>query len=121
MARSRPSAVARALQVLQRVFQFRTCSLDIDEADDRWRWFRPCLLASIQQCTAPCNQRISKAEYRRDIGRLKKFLAGNRQSLLREMKVDMEQAAASLYFEQAARLRDEMEMLESLESTGGIG
>jgi excinuclease ABC subunit C len=35
-----------ALQVLQRVFKFRTCSLDIDDGDERWRWFRPCLLAT---------------------------------------------------------------------------
>lgn len=109
-----------ALQVLQRVFQFRTCSLEIDEADDRWRWFRPCLLASIHQCTAPCNQRISRADYRRDIGRLKKFLVGKRKALLKEMRAEMEQAAAALRFEQAARLRDEMEMLESLNQRGEL-
>ena len=44
-----------AMQVLQKVFKFRTCSLDIEADDERWRWFRPCLLASINQCTAPCN------------------------------------------------------------------
>src|SRR5262249_46638842 len=33
-----------AMQVLQRIFQFRTCSLDIKEDDQRWRWFRPCIL-----------------------------------------------------------------------------
>jgi excinuclease ABC subunit C len=109
-----------ALQVLQRVFQFRTCSLDIDEADDRWRWFRPCLLASIQQCTAPCNLRISRTDYRQDIGRLKKFLAGHRKTLLKEMQAEMEQAAAGLRFEQAARLRDEMEMLGSLSQRGEL-
>src|SRR6478736_4048659 len=43
-----------ALQVLQRIFQFRTCGLDIAADDARWRWFRPCLLANIHQCTAPC-------------------------------------------------------------------
>ena len=42
-----------AVQVLQRIFKFRTCSLDIDAGDERWRWYRPCLLASIKQCTAP--------------------------------------------------------------------
>ena len=42
-----------AIQVLQKIFKFRTCSLDIDEQDEKWRWFRPCLLASIEQCTAP--------------------------------------------------------------------
>src|SRR3990172_7364445 len=100
-----------ALQVLQRVFRFRTCSLDIEADDDRWRWFRPCLLASIKQCTAPCNLRISKEDYRRDIARLKQFLEGNRKKLLEELRPDMEEAAAPRRFEQAARLRDEIAML----------
>ena len=72
-----------AMQILQRVFKFRTCPLDIEADDPRWRWFRPCLLASINQCTAPCNLRISKEEYRKDIQRLKLFLEGNRKKLLR--------------------------------------
>src|SRR5499427_2057921 len=42
-----------AMQVLQRIFKFRTCTLDIRSSDERWRWFRPCLLYSIHQCTAP--------------------------------------------------------------------
>ncbi|MEM9659759.1 MAG: UvrB/UvrC motif-containing protein, partial [Planctomycetota bacterium] len=113
-------ALRGALQVLQRVFQFRTCSLDIDENDERWRWFRPCLLASIKQCTAPCNLRISKADYRRDIQRLRKFLDGNGKSLLKEMRSEMQEASAALKFEQAARLRDEIAMLESLHDRGDL-
>jgi len=109
-----------AIQVLQKVFKFRTCSLDIDEQDQRWRWFRPCLLASIDQCTAPCNLRISKEDYRRDIQRLKTFLEGNRKSLLKEMRAEMDQASAELKFEKAARLRDEIGMLESLRERGEL-
>lgn len=109
-----------ALQVLQRVFQFRTCSLDIEEDDERWRWFRPCLLASIKQCTAPCNLRISKDEYRKDIARLKQFLDGNRKKLLKEMQAEMTDAAANLRYEQAARLRDEIKMLESIHERGDL-
>jgi excinuclease ABC subunit C len=48
-----------AIQVLQKIFKFRTCSLEIQEGDRRWQWYRPCLLHSIGQCTAPCNLRIS--------------------------------------------------------------
>src|SRR5437588_6454249 len=44
-----------AIQVLQRIFQFRTCGLDIKADDQRWRWFRPCILHQIRQCTAPSN------------------------------------------------------------------
>src|SRR5262245_45387916 len=56
-----------AIQVLQRVFKFRTCSLDINSNDERWRWFRPCLLHSIHQCTAPCNFRVTQDDYRKQI------------------------------------------------------
>lgn len=113
-------ALRGAIAVLQRVFKFRTCSLDIDDGDERWRWFRPCLLASIAQCTAPCNLRISKEEYRADIERLKKFLEGKRKPLLKEMREEMDAAAKALKFEKAARLRDEIRMLERLDERGEL-
>jgi len=109
-----------AVQVLQKIFKFRTCSLDIDEQDEKWRWFRPCLLASIDQCTAPCNLRISKEDYRRDIQRLRMFLEGNKKKLIGEMRADMLAAAAERRFELAARLRDEIQMLETLDERGEL-
>lgn len=109
-----------AVQVLQKIFKFRTCSLDIEENDEKWRWFRPCLLASIGQCTAPCNLRISKDDYKRDIQRLIRFLEGNKRSLLKDMREEMQAAAAALEYERAARLRDEIRMLESLDDRGEL-
>jgi len=70
----RAKSLRGAIQVLQKIFKFRTCSLDIEEGDPRWRWFRPCLLHSIDQCTAPCNMRIDREAYRKDIRRLRLFL-----------------------------------------------
>ncbi len=109
-----------AIVVLQRIFKFRTCTLDIDAGDEQWRWFRPCLLASIDQCTAPCNLRISKDEYRRDINRLKTFLEGGKKRLLEEMRNDMREASGRLEFEKAARLRDEIRLLETLDQRGDL-
>lgn len=109
-----------AVQVLQKIFKFRTCSLDIEENDPKWRWFRPCLLASINQCTAPCNLRISKEEYRKDVERLKKFMEGGKKSLLVEMREEMAEAAADRKYEKAARLRDEIKMLDSLGERGDL-
>jgi excinuclease ABC subunit C len=113
-------ALRGAIQVLQRIFKFRTCSLDIEEGDERWQWFRPCLLASINQCTAPCNLRISKEEYRRDIKRLQMFLDGNKTRLLGQLRKEMQEASAKLEFETAARLRDEIHMLETLDQRGEL-
>ena len=109
-----------AVQVLQRIFKFRTCSLDIDAGDERWRWYRPCLLASIKQCTAPCNMRISREAYRKDIKRLQMFLSGKKTSLLKEMKAEMMEASKALNFEVAAKLRDEIKLLENLDRRGDL-
>jgi len=115
-----PRGLRGAIQVLQKIFKFRTCALEIDESDKRWRWFRPCLLHAIGQCTAPCNLRISKEEYRKDIRRLQQFLEGKKQSLLVEMRAEMEAAAKELRFEEAARLRDEIQLLETLDQRGEL-
>jgi len=109
-----------ALQVLQKIFKFRTCSLDIHEDDPRWRWYRPCLLGAMGQCAAPCNFRISREEYRKNIHRLQTFLEGNKQSLLDDLRGDMTAAAAALRFEEAARLRDELHLLETLNERGRL-
>src|ERR671925_2253934 len=75
-----------AMQVLQRIFKFRTCNLDIRADDERWRWFRPCILHSIRQCTAPCNFRVTKEEYRKQIRGLRLVLEGKKGRLIREME-----------------------------------
>src|SRR4051794_27547947 len=93
------------IQVLQRIFQFRTCSLDIHETDPRWRWFRPCILHSIHQCTAPCNLRVSREVYRRQIRSLRLVLEGKKDRLLRELDQQMQAASTATQFELAGRLR----------------
>ena len=101
--------------VLQKVFKFRNCGLDIEEGDQRWRWFRPCLLASINQCTAPCNLRISKEDYKQDIRRLTLFLDGKSASLLDELREEMLAASKELRFERAGKLRDAIKALENVD------
>jgi excinuclease ABC subunit C len=104
-----------AVQILQRVFKFRTCKLDIVEGDPKNRRFRPCLLASIGQCTAPCNESISVTAYGRDIDRFTKFLGTKRAAMLREMNQEMADASATLDFEKAATLRDQIRAIERLD------
>jgi excinuclease ABC subunit C len=113
-------SLRQAIQVLQRIFQFRTCTLDIKEGDDRWRWFRPCLLHSIRQCTAPCNFRVTKEAYRKQIRALRMVMEGKKERLLREMERDMKAASAELNFEKAARLRDDIAALRKLSQRGEV-
>ncbi len=108
-------ALRQAVQLLQRVFKYRTCDLDIRSDDPRNRSFRPCLLHSIGQCTAPCANRVSPANYRADIDRFLRFLDSKRSQMLRELREEMEEEAAARRFERAAVVRDQIRAIERLD------
>ena len=108
-----------ALPLMQRVFKFRTCSLEIAELREGQRPpYRPCLLFNIKQCTAPCAGYVSKGDYAEQIRHLKQFLASKASQLRRELTKQMALAAESLDFERAAVLRDELKALEGLQKRG---
>lgn len=114
------SAVRDAVNTLQRIFKFRTCELEISEDDPQRRFFRPCLLHAINQCSAPCADRISRAAYAEDIRRLRRLLDSKQSVLLREMRQEMEQAAAEKRYEHAATLRDRIKAVEGLSLQGDV-
>jgi len=107
-------ALKEAVTLLQKAFKFRTCHLEISDADEGRRFFRPCLLYPIKQCTAPCGMKISKDAYREDIHRLIRFLDGERKGVISGLEKDMALASKELNFERAARLRDEIKALSAL-------
>ena len=108
-------ALRSAVTVMQRVFQYRTCELDIKADDPANRRFRPCLLHSIGQCTAPCANRVTAARYRADVDRFLRFLGSKRSVLVRELQGEMERASAERRFEDAAALRDQIHALGKLD------
>jgi len=117
-----PFASAKDLRAvlveLQKIFKFRTCSLDIREDDPKRIFFRPCILYSIHQCVAPCAAKIEKDEYKRTISDLVKFLKSKRSTILNQMKKEMADAAATLDYEKAAQLRDRIRLIENLDRRG---
>jgi len=108
-------ALREALQIMQRVFKFRTCSLDIIESDEKNKFFRPCILYNIGQCTAPCAAKIGAKEYSEDINRFTRFLGTKRTTLINEMEAEMQQASAEMRFERAAALRDQIRAIQKLD------
>jgi excinuclease ABC subunit C len=110
-----------ALVVLQKIFKFRTCRLEISESDDKRHFFRPCILYSIKQCTAPCADYISKTDYRKISSDLIKFLNSKRTTVLKQFKKQMDETAASLDYEKAAMYRDRIRLIENLDKRGDVG
>jgi excinuclease ABC subunit C len=109
-----------AMVVLQKIYKFRTCNLDIREEDDKRRFFRPCILHNIHQCTAPCGARIEKAQYRKIINDVIRFLQSKRSIVLRKLRQQMEEAAAARDYETAATCRDRIRLIERLDERGTV-
>ncbi|MHC4475038.1 MAG: UvrB/UvrC motif-containing protein [Planctomycetota bacterium] len=106
------------LVVLQKIFKFRTCNLEVKADDPKRRFFRPCLLYSIKQCAAPCGAKVEKMEYRKIIQDLIRFLRSKRSTILRQLKNQMDEAAERLEYEKAAMFRDRIRLIERLDRRG---
>jgi len=110
----------RVVQVLQRVFKFRTCKMAIEQKDENRRFFRPCILYDIKQCSGPCADRISRKNYLAALRRLKKFLESDRSKVLKQIENEMQKQAKGLNYEEAARLRDEIRAIGALADRGDV-
>ncbi len=102
-------ALRETLDLLRRLFPYRTCNRVIT-GNDR----RACLYYDLDLCLAPCIGAADKADYDAMIAQLIRFMEGETESVMEEMRVDIEQAAADLKFERAAQLRDRYEALRQV-------
>ncbi|MFT3762068.1 MAG: excinuclease ABC subunit UvrC [Pseudoxanthomonas sp.] len=105
------TAVRETLNLMQKLFKIRNC----EDSVFRNRT-RPCLQYQIGRCTAPCVGLVDEAEYAESVRRAVLMLDGRSDELTGELTAQMEQASERLEFEQAARLRDLVASIRSLQA-----
>ncbi|GAA6133428.1 excinuclease ABC subunit UvrC [Oceaniserpentilla sp. 4NH20-0058] len=108
-------AVKESLNFLQKVFRLRNC--EDSYFNNR---SRPCLQHQIGRCTAPCVGLISKEEYLADILHAQMFLQGKNNDLLVNLNHEMELLSNNLKFEEAARIRDQIQYLRKVQESQSI-
>lgn len=104
-------AVKDTIELLNKLYKLRTCNRslpkDIGEG-------RPCLNYHIGQCSAPCQNLVSREEYREQVEKALNFLNGNYQPILKELQGKMQDAAEKMEFEEAAKYRDLFNSVKSV-------
>lgn len=101
-----------SLSIVRDHYPIRQCKKDIARMIARRE--RPCLMYHIGKCCAPCTGTISREEYHALINEVLAFLAGKTDDIVRDLTVQMGQAAEQMDFERAAVLRDRIHAIESL-------
>jgi excinuclease ABC subunit C len=104
---SSASSIRETLRIVNRHFQLRTCT---DHVLDHRR--RPCILHQIKRCPAPCVYEVPEEEYRRSVEDAIEFLEGRETELVERLRARMDAAAANLAYEEAARVRDQLQAVE---------
>ena len=102
-------AIRETVDLMLRVFPVRTCSNGVFKRAGQIG--RPCLLGYIDKCAAPCVGRVSADEHRKLADEFCDFMAGKTDRYVKRLERDMQEASSRLEFEQAARLRDDIQAL----------
>ncbi len=104
------SSVDESMNLVRRLFPFRTCTIDIRDGQRALQ--RPCLLYHIKRCQGPCVEAISKEAYRADIAQVELFLEGRQETLVKALRGEMAAASERTEYERAATLRDKIRAIE---------
>jgi len=99
-------SVRRTLDVVKKLFPWRSCTKEITGTDPR-----PCLDYYIKRCIAPCTAYCTPEEYAEVINETILFLEGRSDEVRRHVIAEMERASEAMDYERAARLRDQAEAI----------
>lgn len=114
-----PSMVA-VLELIKKLYSIRTCTLALTPENIQANKFKVCLEYHIKNCKAPCIGLQSHEAYMKDIAQIKEILKGNTQSISQALKKEMLALAEELKFEEAQKLKEKYELIESYRSKSEV-
>ena len=100
-----------ALKIIRDIFMVRSCRFYLDEQVIKNQKVKICLQYQIKKCAAPCVSYISWENYNKNIKNVIKLLSGRTNALIELMKGEMAEASEAMRYEEAAVLKNNIELL----------
>lgn len=114
-----PSMMA-VLELIKKLYPLRTCNLALTPENIRNGKFNVCLEYHIKNCKAPCIAMQSHEEYMQNIAQIKEILKGNTQIISEALMNDMMSLAADMKFEEAQKVKEKYELIETYRSKSEV-
>ena len=104
------NAVRQVIEAVRDVFPIRSCRQALPAKNPK----RPCMNYDIGRCLAPCAGKCTEETYRTMMEGVLSFLGGDYETVVKKLRADMEEAAAAMRYEKAAKIRDKIKDVEGL-------
>ena len=108
------------IDLVKEIYPLRTCNLQLTPENIHAGKFKVCLEYQIGNCKGPCQDFQSEEDYSQNIEDIKNILNGRIGTVIRNLKQDLDKAAAELNFEMAHRLKRQYELLNRYQSKSTI-
>lgn len=108
------------LDLFRKLFKLRNCKLNLSEENIRQKKFKVCLEYHMGNCLGPCVGEIEHDLYMRNIDQIKEILKGNISGVIKYLKDLMRQFSAGLKYEEAAVIKEKLELLEKFQSKSTV-
>jgi len=112
--------VEQVAELIRKLFQLRTCTLNLSQENIDQKKFKPCLEYHIKNCAAPCIGLETEEAYNRKIEQIKNILKGNFAAVKTHLKEEMQRYAENMQFEQAQAMKEKLNLFEDYQGRSTV-
>lgn len=112
--------VRTLLDLIKGLYPLRTCNYDLSAEKIEAHKYKVCLEYHLGNCLAPCEAKIDAAQYDQNIKAIRAIIKGNFKDSLQQFKLQMQEHAANMEFEEAQKIKEKLDILQNYQAKSTI-
>ncbi|MDG1260811.1 MAG: excinuclease ABC subunit UvrC [Flavobacteriales bacterium] len=113
-------AMHALLDLIKKLYPIRTCKYNLSQENIDAGKFKVCLEYHLGNCLGPCEGKMSEKHYNQNVDAIRNIIKGDYVEVVKTLKVKMAESAANMEFEQAAAIKNRVDILERFQAKSTI-